>query len=425
MREIEIIQPSGRTVPASREGPTGADAVESIEKAPSRKIEDLQLLRGVAIALVLFNHLSLSAAILNGISKSLSVPFYWGVELFFVLSGYVVTKSLRSKSFDAGYFLMKRAFRLYPAILVLLIVGAVINAAFRHSGYSEFIKNLFSVDTGAYEAQATAVLFGYLINRNWDHVCYQIAQMWSLSVEFQFYAASAAWICIVPRRFRSVAYVWIAAATTVVGVLYRFEVGFDVLGFRNPFLAYVIDYKFDFMACGVLLASVPSTQLKAILQSLTRWRAVPYVALLTVTMCLMVVASPLSPLTGMRDSNNGPGMLVTLAGSTFLVAYGAVGGIAESNAVPGVLRRWLIALGDVSFTVYLLHFCAMTVAWVLINEYWPSAFASPYRYGLAQAALALLILFPATSFVYQRVEVVGIQIGDRIIRRLALGARAG
>ena len=80
------------------------------------KIAALQYLRGVAIVLVLFQHLSISATVFEKwFGTRFSLPFYSGVELFFVISGLVVTKSLIKSQFGVRRYLVRRLFRLYPA----------------------------------------------------------------------------------------------------------------------------------------------------------------------------------------------------------------------------------------------------------------------------------------------------------------------
>ena len=84
------------------------------------KISDVQVLRGICILFVLFQHLSISVTLFAKFPKQISMPFYLGVELFFIISGYVVTKSLQKDNFNGVKFLIKRVFRLIPAILIFL-----------------------------------------------------------------------------------------------------------------------------------------------------------------------------------------------------------------------------------------------------------------------------------------------------------------
>ncbi|MCP3936067.1 MAG: acyltransferase [Actinomycetia bacterium] len=80
------------------------------------RIPALDGLRAVAIAMVVAYH----------IDKAVVPAGHWGVTLFFVLSGYVITSSLcaevaRTGRIDLGSFYRKRALRLLPALLVVCL----------------------------------------------------------------------------------------------------------------------------------------------------------------------------------------------------------------------------------------------------------------------------------------------------------------
>lgn len=64
------------------------------------------------------------------IDKGVVPAGYWGVIVFFVLSGYLITRLLcaevdRNGRVDLGLFYLKRGFRLYPALLAVVLVLVV------------------------------------------------------------------------------------------------------------------------------------------------------------------------------------------------------------------------------------------------------------------------------------------------------------
>ena len=87
------------------------------------KLQDIQALLGIAIAMVLLQHLSLLPSLGSIWHLPFYTPFYSGVHLFFVISGFVVTRSTLSGSGGAGDFLLRRALQLYPAIFVFWILS--------------------------------------------------------------------------------------------------------------------------------------------------------------------------------------------------------------------------------------------------------------------------------------------------------------
>src|SRR5687768_12956005 len=94
----------------------------------------LDVLRGAAVLLVLGRHLW---PIEDGPEwfRQLTALWYrggWvGVDLFFVLSGFLVSGLVfreyqRGGSFSAGRFLARRAFKIYPAFYVLILVTLLV-----------------------------------------------------------------------------------------------------------------------------------------------------------------------------------------------------------------------------------------------------------------------------------------------------------
>jgi peptidoglycan/LPS O-acetylase OafA/YrhL len=103
-------------------------------------------------------------------------PGFLGVDVFFVLSGYLITKLLR-KAFAAGEslsrFYQRRFFRLFPILLVnVLVVSTIVY----------FISHQFDVE---YALRAVLYLRNFFTSVNneadlWTHT-------WSLASEQQYY----------------------------------------------------------------------------------------------------------------------------------------------------------------------------------------------------------------------------------------------
>jgi len=88
--------------------------------APSRRLDSLDLLRFFAAGAVLFYHFYFIGPLQGFWPKSIFIPVaHWGdlgVDLFFVISGFVIT--LTSENRNTGAFLKARTIRLFPAFLV-------------------------------------------------------------------------------------------------------------------------------------------------------------------------------------------------------------------------------------------------------------------------------------------------------------------
>ena len=85
---------------------------------------DIQGLRGVAILAVVLFHF-FPHLLPNG---------FLGVDLFFVISGYLITiiiiKDLNKNNFSFFNFYLKRFKRIYPSILLLLLIFSIIFSFF-------------------------------------------------------------------------------------------------------------------------------------------------------------------------------------------------------------------------------------------------------------------------------------------------------
>jgi peptidoglycan/LPS O-acetylase OafA/YrhL len=95
--------------------------------APARRVLQLDVLRGVAILLVVGRHLELPRP--TGLLGALSQVWYtigWlGVDLFFVLSGFLIGGLLLSEHnrrgrIDVGRFLVRRGLKIYPPYFVFI-----------------------------------------------------------------------------------------------------------------------------------------------------------------------------------------------------------------------------------------------------------------------------------------------------------------
>jgi peptidoglycan/LPS O-acetylase OafA/YrhL len=87
---------------------------------PSGRLESLDLLRGIAAASVLFYHSE------SFLGAQLLPRAYLAVDLFFVLSGFVIAQNYDRRfatGMTVGQFMVQRLIRLYPCYLLALVAG--------------------------------------------------------------------------------------------------------------------------------------------------------------------------------------------------------------------------------------------------------------------------------------------------------------
>ena len=146
---------------------------------PSRYIAPIDGLRALAVSAVILYHLGITW-IPGG---------FLGVDLFFVISGYVITRlmldSIMSKSaLDLREFYWARVRRLLPPLIFLLIGTTFIIAAWKPDAIHRFLNDLPYVLTGSENWHLVAVHQDYFQAIGRPPL---LQHTWSLAVEVQFY----------------------------------------------------------------------------------------------------------------------------------------------------------------------------------------------------------------------------------------------
>ncbi len=134
------------------------------------RLRELDFLRGIAIILVIFRH--------QFLFDFLQTMGWIGVDLFFVLSGFLVSGLLFKEyqkfgSVKPKLFLIRRGFKIYPVFYLTAILYAVFRLVFNHLEIKKLFYELIFV-------QNYALGWGYLYPASW-----------SLTVEEHFYFALA------------------------------------------------------------------------------------------------------------------------------------------------------------------------------------------------------------------------------------------
>jgi peptidoglycan/LPS O-acetylase OafA/YrhL len=160
------------------------------------RIQIVDSLRGVAALSVAWFHFTYGGALLaNGWLKS-SGEFGWvGVDIFFVISGFIIpyTMSLRGYTLrrDFGTFILKRVIRLDPPYLVTIVITIVL-------GYVSAMMPGFRGTPPRFPAPQVFSHLAYLnsfLGYEWLSPVF-----WSLAIEFQFYLLVAIAFPIVFHR---------------------------------------------------------------------------------------------------------------------------------------------------------------------------------------------------------------------------------
>ena len=159
----------------------------------STHIPAIDGLRALAVFAVVLYHLGISW-IPGG---------FLGVDLFFVISGYVITRLIldsieSANGLDIKKFYAARIRRLFPGLIVLLIVTSVTIALFAPDAIRRFIKDVPYVLSGTNNWHLVALQQDYFQAIGRPPL---LQHTWSLAVEFQFYLVWPIILFFIWRRF--------------------------------------------------------------------------------------------------------------------------------------------------------------------------------------------------------------------------------
>lgn len=237
---------------------------ESTEVAPGKppegrtfagdRIPVLDGIRGIAILLVMTFHfwiVGISGDTLpwKGVYGDVAGMGWMGVDLFFVLSGFLITGILYDSRQTLHYFRVfygRRTVRIFPlyyaALTIFLLIGPLI------------LTHLHSITLKGVQSTDSANLFSwtYLLNwyeglKGWNSVAHPLQHFWSLAIEEQFYLV---WPFLVlklaRRRLMAVCVALMVVALAMRAVMYWIHF---------PYAAYTWTVcRADSLAMGALVA---------------------------------------------------------------------------------------------------------------------------------------------------------------------------
>ncbi|WP_210649596.1 acyltransferase family protein [Nocardioides sp. SYSU D00065] len=332
---------------------------------------DIQLLRAFAVLAVVVNHLAPNR--LTG--------GYLGVDIFFVISGFLITAHLlaeleREGSVRLGRFWARRARRLLPASLTVLAACAVATVVWLpQTRWSPVMEEILASALYFQNWELAASAQDYFTSAQ---TASPVTHFWSLSVEEQFYLAWPLLVFgtwwLVARRGGSAApradpRVRSRVLAFVLGGLGLASVAFAAWSVSaHPDSAYFLTpgRVWEFAAGGTLAAL--AAQSRTAPGPHGRWLAAPGWALMAASVWLF---GPDSGVPGLLT-------LVPVAGCALVIWSGRA---SAGEAVPRVLRA-PVWIGDISYSVYLWH--------------WPLIVFAPYALQRPMTPVLAVCVFVVT-----------------------------
>lgn len=309
-----------------------------------KKNNDIECLRGISITLVLIEHIKANfhAHALDVFSSNF-MSFWGGNDIFFAISGYVISLSLFKQQSRASngfqkfmqlvVFWIKRAWRLWPAawfwLLIPLIARLVATPALHDANaLRSLAASILCVVLNVANLQEWSAKVGLGIpDTVWEHY-------WSLSAETQFYIIIAPLVLFLHKRT--------VAILMMLAIAAQF---FLIRPASSTNLWWFI--RSDSLAWGVLLGILGTcVSYKALLEPTFlrhKWAG----RVVTTLMVLVICSTQL---------------LYFLPFSVALIAMASAVLVFVSSynksylGISGIIGKFLLWLGDRSYSVYLLHY---------------------------------------------------------------------
>lgn len=321
-----------------------------------RAFPTLTAVRGIGAIMVVATHSAFNTGqILRGWTGGVWTRLDFGVTLFFILSGFLLSRPFflatarRLRQPSLRHYLWKRALRILPLYWLVVVVALLLTPANRDLGWEVWVRQL----------TLTQLYFPTLLPE-------ALTQMWSLCTEVAFYIVLPALVWLLTRSRRhaglDLATVWRRAILiAVLGVAWQASFA-TVPGREGHYLQWLPGYLPWFLAGMCFAATSASLTVNPRPHLLDRlgndlvgcW--ILATALFAIA-CTPVagprtLAMPLPWEAGTKD------VLYTLAGSFYLLplVFGPEVQGRIRQHLSGPLATWL---GDISYGVFAIHLFVM------------------------------------------------------------------
>ena len=297
----------------------------------------LSAIRGLAAMLVVVHHIELynkrdSQSSLHEtlLGPSLHVLGRHSVEVFFVLSGFLITYLLKheletTRKIDLKRFWIRRTLRIWPLYFVVVVIAFVLLPllAFEPAASGSHFGKLLTEQHGQRSTLVWYFVF-FLPNLalSRGHVVPGVSQAWSIGVEEQFYFLWPLMISITKKHF------WILCFIVIAKPAFCHFLHVSATMFPIEFMGWG--------ALGALWFYRFQPAAKRILS--IRW--------LRVAVSIVFLACWVTPV----SASSNP-LLTSIRGAVFIVGLLFVTSIFETRREPAVLK-WL---GKYSYGIYMLH----------------------------------------------------------------------
>ena len=377
-------------MPTLAERPTAGGGLSTTRSDAGReRMVFLDGLRGIACLGVLFCHLlvpelsgfakPLIAALPDGVVTVLHLGDL-GVEVFFVLSGFVIAFSLRNHRVTPALglrFVLRRAVRLDPPYYTALVIAmAVMALKLPDSFYGLMV----------WMQGGTALFANVFYLQDLLHYSSPLSVAWTLCLEIQFYVVYVVLVAVAQRLIRR--------SSTLDHEAWLRRQGLLLMIFTGPLMVWSLAKWYP----DTVNVTFAGTWFRFCLGVLTFWATQVRV------MRAPLVAAMICILFGSVMTGDARGGMAVATAAMILI-----------GSLTGGLWRWLGGavwqhLGRISYSLYLAH---VAIALPVLNLLW-SVVPRSGAFSFVFFALGVVVSLASAEFLYRWVETPALRLSQRI-----------
>ena len=333
------------------------------------RLRSIDILRALAILLVLFRHLDYDN--LPMVLHYMKKIGWMGVDMFFVLSGFLVSGLLfyeykKKNEIKPVRFLVRRGFKIYPSFYALILLVVAV----------KYIKHV-SFNRGDLMAE----LFFY---QNYHPSL--LGHTWSLAVEEHFYILLSVGLFAYihyAKNMRKLPYIIISLLVVILGMRY-ITYTYHLYNFKEDFQRYCMSHlRFDALFFGVLLSFMYHFHPDAFNKYLTQKRGLILIfSIICLLPCLLLPTdSNIVGIWGLSLNYLGFGglLICALSVETFLVKHN------------NWLLSFLCIIGVNSYSIYLWHIPFEALIKLKLTSHIHNAALYMVIYGLSSIAVGIVL----------------------------------
>ncbi|EPX8934456.1 acyltransferase family protein [Morganella morganii] len=359
----------------------------------TNKLDSIQFLRGVAALLVIAFHFR---QYLNGVyaQENLGDILFGlgevGVDIFFVISGFIITYSTVNKERNSPFeFSIKRFFRLYPVFFITLTILILLNIKDSYS-VSNIFKSYLLIPN---DYNFIGPWYGYNIN----------LPAWTLTYEVLFYAIFCLSISISHKHRTLISSILLISICSVAQFYFRGFLQIDPITRDAPGLSFIDNFRFlsnpivyDFIY-GMIIAEIFTRARDSYLTS--RIIQVALVTAFWLSVCVII-----------SGYHRGGGIERWGLYSLFLV-----GSLVLMSKVRDIkFSSFWVMMGEMSYSLYINHMIVKKLSSIYLSKFGIYSNGG----GMSLFIILMILTFIMSYITYNFIEKPSVVIGRKFAEKI-------